>query len=183
MDIMMAWTADGDFVFGLMGYQYEGTDYEQIFTWNEETGYTYTYESEEPGILDPQGISGDGYHIVVNVKLDGWRHSGFSVFASSRIQPREKQSLENLAAYLIRATFSQTRMDYSPEQATVLYRSKDGKDKKTYDALQWLAAMTCRVPERGKQTIRYYGFYANSVRGRQRTRGRKWSPSPPCWSR
>ena len=38
--------------------------------------------------------------------LDGWKHSGFSVFAGDRIQPREKRSLENLAAYLIRATFS-----------------------------------------------------------------------------
>jgi len=92
--------------------------------------------------------------------LDGWRHSGFNVFGE-RIQPREKKSLENLAAYLIRATFSQIRMDYSPEQATVLYRSKDGKEKKTYDALEWLAAMACHVPERGKQTIRYDGAYAN----------------------
>ena len=102
--------------------------------------------------------------------LDGWRHSGFNVFAGERIQPREKKSLENLAAYLIRATFSQKRMEYSPEQATVVYRSKDGKDKKTYDALEWLAAMACHVPERGKQSIRYYGAYANSVRGKQRKR-------------
>ena len=102
--------------------------------------------------------------------LDGWRHSGFNIFAGGRIQPREKQSLENLAAYLIRAAFSQKRMHYSPEQATVVYRSKDGKEKKTYDALEWLAAMACHVPERGKQSIRYYGFYANSTRGRQRKR-------------
>ena len=102
--------------------------------------------------------------------LDGWRHSGFNVFAGERIQPREKKSLENLAAYLIRATFSQKRMDYSPHEAAVVYRSKDGKEKKTYDALEWLAAMACHVPERGKQTIRYYGAYANSVRGKLRKR-------------
>ena len=64
--------------------------------------------------------------------LDGWRHSGFNVFVGGRIQPREKRTLENLAAYLIRATFCQKRMDYSPEQATVLYRSKDGREEKTY---------------------------------------------------
>ncbi len=33
--------------------------------------------------------------------MDGWRHSGFNVFAGERIQPREKKSLENLAAYLM----------------------------------------------------------------------------------
>ncbi len=46
---------------------------------------------------------------------------------------------------------------YSPEQATVVYRSKDGKEKKTYDALEWLATMACHVPQRRKQTIRYWG--------------------------
>jgi len=68
--------------------------------------------------------------------LDGWRHSGFNVFAGGRIQPRKRESLENLAAYLIRATFAPKRMDCSAEQATVLYRSKDGKEEKTYDALE-----------------------------------------------
>jgi len=113
--------------------------------------------------------------------LDGWRRSGFNVFAGERIQPREKKSLEDLAAYLIRATFSQERMEYSPEQAAVVYRSKDGKDKKTYDALEWLAAMACHVPESKKQTIRHYGACANSVRGRQRhvpNRPPHFSPPP-----
>ena len=69
------------------------------------------------------------------------------------------------------------RMDYSPKQATVLYRSIDGKEEKTYDALEWLAAMACHVPERGRQTIRYYGAYANSSRGRQ-CRGPQVKPIP-----
>jgi len=46
--------------------------------------------------------------------LDSRRLSGFNVFASERIQPREKKSLENLAAYLIRSSFSQRRMEYLP---------------------------------------------------------------------
>jgi hypothetical protein len=102
--------------------------------------------------------------------LDGWRHSGFNVFAGERIQPREKKSLENLAAYLIRATFSQKRMDYSPHEAAVVYRSKDGKEKKTYDVLEWLAAVGSHVPERDQQSVRYYGAYANAFRSRQRKR-------------
>ena len=53
--------------------------------------------------------------------LDGWRHSGFSVFAGERIQPREKKSLENLAAYLIRPTFSQQRMEYRTDQEDSLF--------------------------------------------------------------
>ena len=44
------------------------------------------------------------------------------------------------------------------------------KEKKTYDALEWMAAMGNHVPERGQQSVRYYGVYANSTRGRDRKR-------------
>ena len=114
--------------------------------------------------------------------MQGWKHSGFNVFAGERIQPSEKKSLENLAAYLIRSSFSQRRMEYLPQEAKVLYWSKDGKDKKTYSALEWLAAMGTHVPDRGQQCVRYYGFYTNSTRGRLRKR-QPATPSPPCRSR
>ena len=47
------------------------------------------------------------------------------------------QSLENLARYIIRASFSQERMAYIPANDTsddtkVVYESKDGKTSKTY---------------------------------------------------
>jgi len=73
-------------------------------------------------------------------RMGGWRHSGFNVYAGPRIHPRQKRSVENLAAYLIRSSFSQQRMEYLPDQAKVAYRSKDGKEKKTYDALDWRRA-------------------------------------------
>jgi hypothetical protein len=55
-----------------------------------------------------------------------------------------------VSAYLIRASFCQKRMDCSPEQATVVYRSKDGKEKKTYDALEWLVAFALPCPGKEK---------------------------------
>ena len=36
-------------------------------------------------------------------------------------------------------------MEYLPEQARVIYHSKDCNDKKTYDALEWVAAMGTHV--------------------------------------
>ncbi len=42
--------------------------------------------------------------------LDKWRHTGFNVFAGQRILPRQEESMENLARYIIRAIFSQKRM-------------------------------------------------------------------------
>jgi len=34
-----------------------------------------------------------------------WRHSGFNVFCGLRIQPGEQKAMENLARYIIRASF------------------------------------------------------------------------------
>jgi len=69
--------------------------------------------------------------------LDKWRHTGFNVFAGSRILPRQENSMENLARYIIRASFSQDRMTYDREVGKVEYKSKDGKETKVFDALEW----------------------------------------------
>jgi len=61
------------------------------------------------------------------------------------------EAMENLARYVVRASFSQERMTYLPDESQVLYRSKDGKNEKTFDALEWLAAMCSHVPSKGGQ--------------------------------
>jgi hypothetical protein len=42
--------------------------------------------------------------------LSKWRHSGFHVFCGNRISPSDDTAMENLARYIIRASFSQERM-------------------------------------------------------------------------
>ncbi|NCO52325.1 MAG: hypothetical protein GW875_09520 [Deltaproteobacteria bacterium] len=98
----------------------------------------------------------------------GWRHSGFNVFCGSRIQPGDEKAMENLARYIIRACFSQERMTYIPEESKVVYQSKDGKEEKIFDALEWLAAMCSHVPNKGEQMVRYYGYYSNVSRGKRK---------------
>jgi len=98
----------------------------------------------------------------------GWRHSGFNVFCGSRIQPGSEDAMENLARYIIRASFSQERMTYIPEESKVVYKSKDGKEEKIFDALEWLAAMCSHVPNKGQQMVRYVGFYSNVARGKRK---------------
>jgi len=97
--------------------------------------------------------------------LDKWRHSGFNVFFGSRILPRQEKSMENLARYIIRASFSQKRMTYHRESGQVEYQSKDGSQTKVFDALEWIAAMCSHVPNKGEQMARYYGHYSNKARG------------------
>jgi hypothetical protein len=73
--------------------------------------------------------------------------------------------MENLARYIIRASFSQERMTYLSEESKILYRSKDNRQVKGFEALDWLAAMCSHIPDQGEQMVRYYGFYRNVPRG------------------
>jgi hypothetical protein len=41
----------------------------------------------------------------------------------------------------------------------------DPLTENTFDALDWLAAMTSHIPDQGQQMVRYYGFYSNVSRG------------------
>ena len=82
-----------------------------------------------------------------------------------------KTGLENLARYIIRASFSSERMIYIaagelPDGiAKVIYQSKDGNRSKTFDAVDWLAQLVTHIPNNGEQMVRYYGFYSNQSRG------------------
>ena len=66
-----------------------------------------------------------------------WRHSGFNVHCGHRIQPGDEEAMENLARYIVRASFSQERMTYIPEESRVVYQLKDGNEEKIFDALEW----------------------------------------------
>ena len=79
--------------------------------------------------------------------------------------------MENLARYIIRASFSQERLRYDAQSATVVYKGKDGSRQKTFDALEWLAAMCSHVPNKGEQMVRYYGYYSNVSRGKRQKTG------------
>ncbi len=72
--------------------------------------------------------------------------------------------MENLARYIIRASFSQERMTYLPEESKITYRSKDNRQEKTFQALDWLAAMCSHIPDPREQMVRYYGFHSNASR-------------------
>jgi len=90
--------------------------------------------------------------------LSAWKHSGFNVFCGNRISPTDDTAMENLARYIIRASFSQERMQYLDQEGTVVYTSKDGATTKNFPALEWLAAMCSHIPNRGEQMVRYYGL-------------------------
>ncbi|MBU2027130.1 MAG: transposase [Proteobacteria bacterium] len=98
--------------------------------------------------------------------LSTWRHSGFHVFCGNRISPTDDTAMENLARYIIRASFSQERMQYLDQEGKVVYSSKDGRTSKSFPAMEWLVAMSSHIPNRGEQMVRYYGWYSNVSRGK-----------------
>ena len=67
--------------------------------------------------------------------------------------------MENFARYIIRASFSQEKMIYIPEEAKVIYQFKDGKEEKAFCALGWLVptAGYSHVPYKGEQMVKYCG--------------------------
>jgi len=79
--------------------------------------------------------------------LKSWKHSGFQVYCGPRILPRKKEAMEYLARYIIRASFSEERMTYLSDESKIFYRSKDNRQEKTFDALDWLAAMCSHIPD------------------------------------
>jgi len=100
-----------------------------------------------------------------------------SVYCGRPIGPHDAQGLENLARYVIRASFSEERISYLPAceccdgVAKVIYQSKNGGTSKTFDALDWLAQLVTHIPNRGEQMVRYYGYYSNKCRGMHKKAG------------
>ena len=76
-----------------------------------------------------------------------WKHSGFNVFCGNRISPSDDTAMENLARYIIRASFSQERMKYLDQEWTVVYTGKDRKTSKVFPAMEWAGGYVHAHPE------------------------------------
>ena len=90
------------------------------------------------------------------------------MYCGERIYPGRASSIENLARYIIRASFSQERMNYVRENSRVIYKSKDGRDSRDFDAVDFIASLCSHIPNMGEQTVRYFGYYSNVCRGRRK---------------
>ena len=106
--------------------------------------------------------------------LLSWRHSGFNVDGSVRIRAGDAKGRENISRYLIRAPFSVGKITWAPGR-TVIYRTKmvkgPNRNFQVYDPLDFLAAVTAHIPDRGEHLVRYYGWYSSVRRGRRRKLG------------
>jgi hypothetical protein len=109
--------------------------------------------------------------------LKSWRHSGFNIHRSRRIQPDERDDLERVARYIIRNPFSLEKMEFKPPNAvnrdgTVIYRSgmnpKINRNFQIFTPCDFIAAITQHIPDKSFQLVRYYGWYSNKMRGQRK---------------
>jgi hypothetical protein len=87
-----------------------------------------------------------------------------------RIQIGDAKGIENLAQYIIRNTFSLTKLNFIKKTGSIIYRSKmshggNKRNFRTFSTLEFIAAVTQHIPERLAQMVRYVGWYSNRMRG------------------
>ena len=85
--------------------------------------------------------------------------------------PGVLKSMENIARYIIRASFSVERLSYIRDDSKVIYKSKNGKDTKEFAVLDFIVCIASHIPNKNEQMVRYMGFYSNVCRGRRKKQG------------
>jgi hypothetical protein len=73
-----------------------------------------TFRREVFALLKKEGKLND--FVIENMM--NWHHSGFNVYCGKTLWPDNVEGLENLARYIIRASFSSERMMYIPASET-----------------------------------------------------------------
>ena len=109
--------------------------------------------------------------------LDRFHHPGFSAYEGEGVAAGDSAARERLASYMVHAPFSLTRLHYDRDAGIVTYDPRAcsrpnpaSAAPERFSPLDALAALTSFIPEKGQQTVRYYGYYSNKARGMRRKR-------------
>ena len=120
--------------------------------------------------------------------MHSWKHSGFSVDQSVRLEAGDPEGVQRLIQYFLRCPFSQARMIEVTAAGQVLYQSEHNalgrfpepgggellagpsRNFQIFDPLDFLAEVTQHIPDPGEHLIRYYGWYSNKTRGQRNQR-------------
>jgi hypothetical protein len=104
--------------------------------------------------------------------LDSWKCSGFNVHAGDVVPADATVGLQALAQYILRNPFSVEKMMLKSEKGAIIYHSQFNvrikRNFEVFKPLDFLATITQHIPNKGAQTVHYYGQYSNKSRGMRR---------------
>ena len=108
-------------------------------------------------------------------KMQAWKHSGFNVDVSLKLNPSEPEGLLRVLHYLLRPPFALGRMRVAGEK--IIYRADKvhpgfGANFRIMEPVDFVAAVTGHIPDKGRHTVRRYGYYSNRSRGKRRLGGK-----------
>ena len=100
--------------------------------------------------------------------LLSWRHSGFSVDSSVKVDAQDTKALERVARYIMRPPLSLERLHWDEGCDEVSYATKQGSSQapsESFDPCDFLARLLMHISEPRLHTARFYGHYSNVARG------------------
>ena len=109
---------------------------------------------------------------MVWYNLLSWRHSGFSVHGA--VRARDRLSAARLGRYMIRCPLALKRLSWNEDNAEVRYTARPSRRSgprpatACWDVLEFIARVVDHIPEPSQRMTRYWGWYANAVRGKRR---------------
>jgi hypothetical protein len=126
--------------------------------------------------------------VVANMR--SWKHSGFSVDQSVRLEVGDQQGVQRLIQYFLRCPFSQARMIKVTEAGKVIDKTEHlpaprlrqagnavgrfpqpgdeellagpARNFQVFDPFDFLAEVTQHIPDPGSHLVRYYGWLKGS---------------------
>jgi hypothetical protein len=99
-----------------------------------------------------------------------WKHSGFSVDNSVRLDGGDHKARQALAQYIARAPLSLQKLTYDRPGGRVLYHTAYNpyfkQNTTLWNATDFIAALTQFIPPWGVRYVHYYGLYSSRCKAR-----------------
>ena len=141
------------------------------------------FEAEVFRLLVRKGLIGS----ELAGKMRSWPHSGFHVHVGPAVT--DIRDAARIGLYIVRPSASAGRLQLADDAGWLKYLAKGSlphpyadslfePNAEVFDSLDWIARLTSHIPDKGAQTIHYYGACSNVSRGKRRKAQRSTGSQP-----
>jgi hypothetical protein len=103
--------------------------------------------------------------------MRSWQHSGFNVHASEPVLPTDRERLEKIARYDVRAPIALDAMQLLADgrvRVRTAHHPQTGATRMEFDALEMIRRLCAQIPDARQHMTLYYGWYSHRARGERR---------------